>query len=55
MEELLKKQQKISFSGASASHQNEAGRRAHYQDSGQYGKCHIDARLDDMSQGHIIH
>ena len=55
MEEMLKKQQKLRFSGAGASHQNGAGRRALYQDSGQYGKFHIDAILDDMSQGHIIH
>ena len=55
MEELLKKQQKLRFSGAGASHQNWAGSRAHYQCSAQYGKYHIDARLDDMSQGHIIH
>ena len=55
MEELLNKQQKLRFSGAGASHQNGAGRRARYQCSGQYGNCHIDARLDDMSQGHIIH
>ena len=55
MEELLKKHQKLRFSGAGASHQNGAGRRARYQYSGQYGKCHIGASLDDMSQGHIIH
>ena len=55
MEELLKKQQKLRFSGAGASHQNGACSRAHYQDSGRYDKCHIDASLDDMSQGHIIH
>ena len=55
MKELLKKQQKLRFSAAGASHQNGAGSRARYQDSGQYGKCHIDANLDDMSQGHIIH
>ena len=55
MEELLKKQKKLRFSGASASHQNGLGSRARYQYSGQYGKCHIDASLDDMSQGHIIH
>ena len=55
MEELLKKHQKLRFSGAGTSHQNGAGSRARYQYSGQYGKCHIDASLDDMSQGHIIH
>ena len=55
MEELSKKQQKLRFSAAGASHQNRAGRRARYQYSGQYGKCHIDASLDNMSQGHIIH
>ena len=49
MEDLLKKQQKLSFSAAGVSHQNGAGRRARYQYSGQYGKCHIDASLDDMS------
>ena len=54
MEDLLKKQQKLRFSGSGASHQNGAGSRVRYQDSGQYGKCHIDASLDDMSQGHII-
>ena len=55
MEELLKKQKKLSFSGAGDSHQNGAGSRSRYQDSGQSGKCHIDASLDDMSQGHIVH
>ena len=55
MEELLKKQLKLRFSAAYASHQNGAGNRARYQYSGQYGKCHIDASLDDMSQGHIVH
>ena len=55
MEELLKKQQKLRFSEAGASHQNWAGSRVRYQDSGQYCKCHIYASLDDMSQGHIIH
>ena len=55
MEELLKKQQKLKFSGAGASHKNGADRRARYKYSGQYGKCHIGAGLDDMSQGHIIH
>ena len=54
-EELFKKQQKLRFSGAGASHQNGEGSRTRYQDSGQYGKCHIDVSLDDMSQGHIIH
>ena len=49
MEKLLKKQQKLRFSAAGASHQNRAGSRARYQYSGQYGKCHIDASLDDMS------
>ena len=49
MEKLLKKQQKLRFSAAGASHQNGAGSRARYQYSGQYGKCHIDASLDDMS------
>ena len=49
MEELLKKQQKLRFSGAGASHQNGADRRARYKYSGQYGKCHIDASLDEMS------
>ena len=53
MEELLKNQQKIRFSGASTSHQN--GAAARHQDSGHYVKCHIHASLDDMSQGHIIH
>ena len=55
MEKLLKKQQKLRFSAVGASHQNGAGSRARYQYSGQYGKCHIDASLDDMSQGHIIY
>ena len=55
MEELLKKQHKLRFSGAGASHQNGAGSRARYQYSGQYGRCHIYEILDDMSQGHIIH
>ena len=49
MEKLLKKQQKLRFSAAGASHQNGAGSRVRYQYSGQYGKCHIYARLDDMS------
>ena len=49
MEKMLKKQQKLRFSVACASHQNEAGSRAHYKYSGKYGKCHIDASLDDMS------
>ena len=35
MEELLKKQQKLRFSAAGASHQNGAGSRARYQYSGQ--------------------
>ena len=48
MEKLLKKQQKLRFSAAGASHQNGAGSRARYQYSGQYGKFHIDASLDDM-------
>ena len=55
MEDMLKKQQKLRFSAAGASHQNGAGSRARYQYSAQYGKFHIDASLDDMSQGHIIH
>ena len=55
MEEMLKKQKKLRCSGAGASYQNGAGGRARYQDSGQYGKCHIDASFDDMSQGNIIH
>ena len=55
MEELLNNQQNLRFSWAGASHQNGAGSRARYQYSAQYGKCHIDASLDDMSQGHIIH
>ena len=55
IEGLLKNQQKIKLSGAGASHQNGSGSRAHYQYSSQYGKCHIDASLDDMSQGQIIH
>ena len=55
MEKLLKKQQKLRFSAAGDSHQNGAGSWARYQYSGQYGKCHIDASLYDMSQGHIIH
>ena len=49
MDKLLKKQQKLRFSAAGASHQNGAGSRARYQYSGQYGKFHIDASLDDMS------
>ena len=49
MEELLKKQQKLRFSAAGASHQNGAGSRARYQYNGQYGNCHIDLSLDDMS------
>ena len=49
MEEMLKKQQNLRFSAAGASHQNGAGSRARYQYSGRYGKCHIDASLDDMS------
>ena len=49
MEEPLKKQQQLRFSAVGASHQNGAGSRARYQYSGQYGKCHIDASLDDMS------
>ena len=49
MEELLKKHQKLRFSADGASHQNGAGSRARYQYSGRYGKCHIDASLDDMS------
>ena len=49
MKELLKKQQKLRFSAAGASHQNGAGSRARYQYSGQYGKVHIDASLDNMS------
>ena len=48
MEKLLKKQQKLRFSAAGASHQNGAGSIVRYQYSGQYGKCHIDASLDDM-------
>ena len=44
MEEMLKQQQKISKWVS----------RARHQDSGHYGKGHIDASLDDMSQGHII-
>ena len=55
MEKQLKKQQKLRFGGAGASHQTGAGSRVRYQYSGQYGKSHIDASLDDMSQGHIIH
>ena len=55
MEELFNKQQKLRFSGAGASHKNGAGSRASYQYSGLYGKRHIDASLDNMSQGHIIH
>ena len=54
MEELLKKQKKIRFSGASASHQNGAAERA-IKTVVNMEKCHIDASLDDMSQGHIIH
>ena len=49
MKELLKKQQKLRFSAAGASHQNGVGSRARYQNSGRYDKCHIDASLDDMS------
>ena len=52
---MLNDQQNIMLSEAGASHQNGAGSRARYQDTGPYGKCHIDASLDDMSQGHIIH
>ena len=55
MEDLLKKYKKLRFSGAGASHKNGAGSRARYQDSGIYGKFCIDASLDYMSQGHIIH
>ena len=55
MEKLLKKQQKLRFSAAGASHQNGAGSRVRYQYSGQYGKGHIDSSLDDMSEGHIRH
>ena len=51
VEELLKKRQKLRFSGAGASHQNGESSRARYQYRGQYGRCHIDASLDDMSQG----
>ena len=54
-EKLLKKQQKLRFSAVGASYQNGAGSRAHYQYSGQYGKCRIDASSDDISQEHIIH
>ena len=50
MEGLLKKQKNLRFSGAGASHQNGAGSRARYQYTSQYGKCHIDTSLDDMSQ-----
>ena len=53
-EELLKKQQNIRFSGASESHQNGAAERA-IKTVVNMEKCHIDASLDDMSQGHIIH
>ena len=49
IEKLFKKQQKLWFSAAGATHQNGAGITARYQYHGQYGKCHIDARLDDMS------
>ena len=49
MNKLLKKQQKLRFSAAGASNQNGAGRRARYLYSGQYGKSHIDASLDDIS------
>ena len=49
MEKLFNTQQKLRFSAAGASHQNGAGSRARYQYSVQYGKCHIDSRLDDMS------
>ena len=38
MEELSKKQQKLRFIAAGASHQNGAGSRACYQYSGKYGK-----------------
>ena len=55
MEEMLKKQKNLKFSGAGASHQNGEGRRMRYKYSGQYGKCHINANLDDISQGQIIH
>ena len=59
MEELLKKQQKLRFSGDGASHQNGAGRRAQYQYSGQYGSvilmqdwmiCHKDTLSIDFCQ-----
>ena len=55
IEKLLKKQLKLRFSAAGASNQNEAGSRARYQYNSEYGKCHIDTIMDDMSQGHIIH
>ena len=55
MGKLLKNQQKLRFSAAGASHQDGAGSRARYQYSAQYGKCHIDASSDDMSQEHIIY
>ena len=45
MKELVKKQQKLRFSAAGASHQNGAGSRARYQYCGKNGKCHIDASL----------
>ena len=48
LEELFKKQQKLRFSEAGASHQNWAGSRALCQESGRYFKCHIGASLDDM-------
>ena len=48
MRNLLKKQQKLRFSAADASHQNGAGSRERYQYSGQYCKCHIDASLYNM-------
>ena len=49
MEKMLKKQLKIRFSAAGASHQNGAGRRARYQYSDHYDKYHIDGSLEDMS------
>ena len=54
MEELLKKQQKIRFSGGQHL-TSKWGSRARYQDSGQYGNCHIEASLYGMSQGNLIH
>ena len=54
MEDVLKKQQKIRFSGAVTSHQN-GGRRERHKYVSSYGKEHVDLGYTDMSQGHIVH